>query len=539
VKLRLLAACCAALVLSGCGARSAETRDPNVVVCGWISAPEGFDPVTTISSAARMIEDVIYSTVVDIGPDQLPRWSTSFASKIDISPDGRRYVLHLRRNARWPDGVPITAADVVFSLDLAANKYTLAGWSSDFALMRSTKALDKYTVELRLDSPSPPFLENALSEAYILPKHILGRYPGRSEAEAKFVNTDADFAQHPVPSGPFRVERVVPDSYLILAPNPAYWGPKPHLHEIAFRVYPQQDSLYAAVDAGEVDVTDIPPNLWRVHKRLRGDHRAVTWPWNVAFSLLPNFHDPNMPFVRERAVRQAMLYAIDRKFIVSGIMSGEADVLNGPIPSFSPFYDKRVAQYRYDPARARKLLDDAGWRLNSGVRMKNGHALRFTLKTGGASDAVASNIAELIQANLHAVGIDCELDNEELQTFFSDVNGGKFQFALRGTILNAYPDDYRRFDSTQTRANGGYNLGYYDNRQVDQAIDAARTAPDPRRARAALDRYQELAAVDLPTLYLYSNRLGAIVPSRMTGFQLTPLSPAALPMGLQFWRFKK
>ncbi|MGZ3496290.1 MAG: ABC transporter substrate-binding protein [Vulcanimicrobiaceae bacterium] len=536
---RLAAALCAAAVLAGCGARSAETRDPNIVVCGWIAAPEGLNPVTSIGSAATMMEHLIYSTVVDLGPEMLPRWSTSFASKIDITNDGKRYTLHLRRNGRWPDGTPITSRDVVFSLKLVANPSVLAGNSGDFALMYGVKALDPYTVELRLKHPSPPFLENALYEAYVLPEHVLGKYAADSEQEAKFVNADSAFAQHPMESGAFRIKRMVPDSYLILAPNPGYWGAKPYLNEIAFRVYPQQDSLYAAVDAGEVDVTDIPPNLWRVHDRLRGDHKAVTWPWNVAFYLLPNYKDASISFVRDRSVRQAMMYAINRDFIVKGLMSGEADVLDGPIPKFSPYFDASVQRYGYDPARARALLDAAGWKLVNGVRMKNGKPLRFTLKTGGATDAVASNIAELIQANLRSVGIDCVLQNEELQTFFADLHGSKFQFALRGVILNPHPDDYKWFDSSQTRANGGYNLGSYDNPQVDRAIEAARTASSPQAARGALDKYQQLASRDLPALFLYSNRLGAIVPSRMTGYELTPLAPAALPMGLQFWRLRR
>jgi peptide/nickel transport system substrate-binding protein len=536
---RLLASLCGIAVLAGCGARSAETRDPNIVVCGWIAAPEGLNPVTSVGSASRMIEDLIYSKVVDIGSDLMPRWSTSFASKILITDSGKRYILHLRRNGRWRDGRPITSSDVVFSIKLTANPAVFAGFSSDFTLMQSVRALDRYTVELRLKRASPPFLVNALDEAYIVPEHVLGKYPPDSEEEAKFVNADAQFAQHPMESGPFRIERLVPDSYLVIAPNPGYWGPKPYLSEIAFRVYPQQDSLYAAVDAGEVDVTDIPPNLWRVHDRLRGDHKAVTWPWNVAFYLLPNFKDPGVPFMRERAVRQAMMYAIDRDFIVKGIMSGEADVLDGPIPKFSPYFDSRVQRYPYDPARARTLLDAAGWRLVNGVRMKDGKPLRFTLKTGGASDAVASNIAELIQANLRAVGIDCVLQNEEIKTFFADLHGTKFQFALRGVILNPYPDDYKWFDSSQTRENGGYNLGSYDNPQVDRAIETARTAASPQAARTALDQYQELAASDLPVLFLYSNRLGAIVPSRMTGYDLTPAAVAALPMGLQFWRLRR
>jgi peptide/nickel transport system substrate-binding protein len=231
-----------------------------------------------------------------------------------------------------------------------------------------------------------------------------------------------------------------------------------------------------------------------------------------------------------------MMYAIDRKFIINGLMSGQADVLNGPVPSFSPYYDPHVHTYAYDPAKARSMLDAAGWHLRGGVRMKDGQAMRITLKTGGATDAIASNIAELIQANFKAVGIDCVLQNEELQTFFVDLHESRFQLALRGVILPPYPDDYKFYYSTQTRANGGYNLGFYSNPQVDRAIYDARTASTPALARAALDRYQEIASVDLPAIYLYSNRLGAVVPPNMTGYDLDPLAPAALPMGLQFWR---
>lgn len=528
------------LLLGGCGARSAETHNPNIMILGWIAGPDGFNPYVTIGSAATMIEDLIYTPLVDLGPDMRPRWSTSLAYAVDITDGGKRYVLHLRRNARWTDGAPMTAKDVVFTILLESNPHVVAGQTSQFTLMRSIRALDPYTVEIRLSQPSPPFLENALSRnaTLLLPEHVLGKYPPGSEAEAKFVNADTEFSQHPVTGGAWNIERNVSDSYLILKRNPTYWGPMPHLNEVAFRVYPQQDSLYAAVDAGEVDVTDIPPNLWRVHTRLRGDHKFINWPWNVTFLLLPNYHDPAIPWIHDPRVKQAMMYAIDRRFITQGIMSGQADILNGPIPSFSPYYDRSIRTYAYDPEKARQLLDAAGWHMHGGVRTKDGVPMRVTLKTGGATDAVASNIAELIQAEFKAVGIGCTLDNEEIQTFFVDLHNSRFQLALRGVILPPYPDDYEFYYSKMTRANGGYNIGFYSNPQIDKAIVDARTAPSAALSRAALNRYQQLASDDLPVIYLYSNRLGAVVPRNLTGYDLDPLAPAALPMGLQFWQRK-
>ncbi|MDQ2909188.1 MAG: peptide ABC transporter substrate-binding protein [Candidatus Eremiobacteraeota bacterium] len=525
------------LLAPGCGARSAETRDPNAIVCAWIGGADGFNPLVATSSASQMVYHLIYSALVDMDSrsDMRPNWPTSLISHVDIQDGGKRYVLHLRRGVRWSDGTPLLADDVVFSVRLIANPGLPESNPGDFSLMRSVRALDDHTIELRLASPSPPFLENALGETFVLPKRILRRYPADSKAEAKFVIGDAAFSQHPVISGPWRIERSVRDSYLILTPNPRYWGRRPLLDEIAFRVYPEQDSLYAAVAAGEVDVTDIPPQLWRVRRRLRGNYTFVDWPWNVAFTLVPNYHDPAIPWMSDPLVKRAMMYALDRQFMIDGILSGQGDVLNGPLPTFSPYYDRSVATYRYDPAQARRLLEADGWKLRGNVRMKAGKALRITLKTEGATDAVGSAIAELIQANFRAVGIDCSLDNEELQTFFNDELSSNFQLALTGVILLPYPDGYKRDYSTQTRANGGYNEGFYSNPHIDRAIETARTAPSPRIARAALDRYQELASHDLPRLYLYSNRLGAVVPRNLSGYVLTPLSPAALPMGLEFW----
>ncbi len=294
----------AAALPAACGARSAETRNPNVIVAGWIAGPDSFNPLTAIGSAAKMIRDVIYTPLIDIGPNLLPRWSTSLAYRVDVGDRGTRYVLHLRRNARWSDGASLTAKDVVFSILLGDNPGLIEGNSSDFGLMKSVRAVDAHTVEVRLSKPSPPFLEDALGETFPLPSHVLGRYPPLSQAEARFVNGDVAFAQRPITSGPFRIVRNVPDLYLILGANPLYWGRRPYVDEIAFRVYPQQDSLYAAVDAGEVDVTDIPPNLWRVHKRLRGRHKFVNWPWNVTFLLLPNYRDPAIPWIHDPQVKQ-------------------------------------------------------------------------------------------------------------------------------------------------------------------------------------------------------------------------------------------
>jgi peptide/nickel transport system substrate-binding protein len=484
-----------------------------------------------------MIEDQIFAPLVDLDARMQPRWSNSLATRIEIADRGTRYLLHLRP-ARWSDGTSLDARDVAFTLLLQANPSVISGYGSDFALMTSARALDARTVEIRLSHASPPFLLDALGETLPLPEHLLAKFAPGSKAEADFVNTDASFAQHPVVSGPYRIAVHVPDSYLILERNPAYWGAPAYLARVAYRVYPQQDSLYAAIDAGEADVTNIPPALWRVHDRLRGDHRVVTWPWNVRFQLLMNFADSRTAFFREKTVRRAMLTAIDRDFIVNGILAGQANVLDGPLPSFSPYFNRRLPHVAYSPAAAAALLDANGWHLRGGVREKNGVALRFTLKTGGATDAVASNISELIQANLKAVGIDCILQNEELQTFFQDVNNSKFQMALQGRILGPYPDDYIYFGSGQTHANGGNNYGSYDSPTVNRWIVAARTASNDAAARAALDRYQAAIADDPPALWLYSNRLAAVIPARLTGYDLSPRAAAALPQGVQFWRLK-
>src|SRR5579872_241177 len=526
-----------ALLLVGCGARSAETHDPNMVIAGWIAGPKGFIPYVTIDSPSTMIENQIYSPLIGLGSDLRPRWSASLSYKVDVTNGGKRYVLHLRRGAFWADGAPMDARDVVFTLELETNPALPSAPSGDFALMRSVRALNGYTVEVLLSKPSPPFLENALaSDTLILPAHVLAKYPPASQAEAKFLIGNGSFSQHPLVGGPFRVMRNVADSYLILVPNPTYWGPKPHISKIAFRVYPEQDSLYAAADAGEIDVTDIPPNLWHVHDRLRGQHKFVTWPWNVIFRLVPNYHSPEIPWMRDVRVRQAFMYAIDREFIASGIMNGQANVLNGPVPAFSPYYDPHTHQYPYDPARARALLDAAGWHMQGSVRMKDGSTLRIVLKTGGATDAVASNVAQLVQANLQAVGIQCTLQNEEIQTFFSDYHASNFELALQGVILPPYTDDYKYYDTKETPSVGGSNYVYYSNPQLDRAMEAARVASSPAQARADLDRYQDLASEDVPVIFLYSMRLGAVVPPGLSGYDLYPLAPAALPMGLQFWQ---
>ena len=524
----------ATFALAGCNARLAETRNPDLVVTAWIAGPAGFNPLTTTSSSSRMIKEMIFTPLLDLDPQMHPRWSTSLATSIDITDNGTRYLIHLRP-ARWSDGAPLDAADVVFTLLLTANPGVVPGDASDFVLMKSVREIDARTVEVRLTQASPGFLLNSLGETAPLPKHILGKFDAGSVVEADFVNKDADFAQNPIYSGPFRIERYAPDAYLILARNPSYWGKPSILPEIAFRVYPQQNSLYAAVDAGEIDVTGIPPQLWRVHDRLKGNHRFVTWPWNVVFMLLPNFADPHIAFIKDRTVRQAMMYAMNREFITAGIMDGQADVSRGPIPAFSPYYNKQLAAYPYDPAKANALLEADGWKLHNGVRMKNGVALRITLKTGGATDAVASNVAELIQDNFKAVGIDCMLQNEELQTFFDDIDHSSFQLALRGRILLPYPDDFRDYDSSQTRANGGSNFGSVDIPALDAAMRAARTAPTLAASRAALDRYQVIGNRELPVLYLYSNRLAAVVPKNLEGIGLSPIAAAALPQDPQFW----
>ena len=388
-----------------------------------------------------------------------------------INADGTTITYHLRHGVVFSDGVPLTAADVVYTWRQIMNSKNNVPYRFPNDQASSVDALDPFTVIVRLKEPSAPFISSFMvngQRGSILPKHLLEQYADLNQTP---------FNLRPVGSGPFTVARWQPGVLLSMAANPRYWRGLPKLREIRYLIIPQQNSLLSALRSHEVDLYwDMPEQQYALVKSLEG-FRVTKTPI-AAFEHI-TFNCRRAPFDDVR-VRRAVAFAIDWRALAENVYLGLDSPGMADIPPASWAADPAVKPYSHDLAKARALLSQAGWTPGSdGVLQKLGKALAVDISTtNGATTRASAEV--LIQQNLRDVGIDVQVRNYPASMLFAAagaggiLNTGKFDLALYGWVKNADPDDTQTIGPDYVPPNGGNHSGYAD-RQIGQWLHAATT----------------------------------------------------------------
>ena len=479
-----------ALAFSAACAGEPRADDTAVIASG--ADLESANPLVTIHPLARQVQRfVLFVTLARYDAQLAPQ--PYFARSWRFSPDRRALTLWLVSSLRWDDGVPTTAADVAFTLDVARNPATGFPRASDLAQLSSVSADDDSTVTLRFATPQPRF-PSILCELPIVPAHRLAHtQPGAMRADT--------FAVHPIGNGPFRFVKRVAGQRWELARNDAFppvMGGAPKLRRLIIAVIDEAATKFAGLTSGELDLAGISPAMAPLVSRdplLRVIEYPVLQSYGIVFNAArPPFDDPR--------VRRALSLAIDRRRIVAVAVHGFGEPSSEPIPSSHPYGAASAATL--DTARANSLLDAAGWRLGpDGVRHRGTQSLAFELLTVGSSDNAAE---QLIQSDLARVGARVAIRQRELASFLA---------AARATP--------RAFDALYTGIPGDLSLSYlsamFDSRFAGGALDyagfheprldtlllAARGAPDAE-ARARWSDVQRELDGTTPVAWIYHAR---------------------------------
>ncbi len=496
-RLRRLVTVAGALLL--CAAcQAGAPADPAVLTVGLRTGPNTLDPRLGGDAVSQRVSELIFSPLMVIGPDL--RATPHLAERLD-NPDPLTYVAHLRHGVRFHDGRALTAADVVYTFNALLDPAFVSPLKGAYSVLASVTAPDDFTVVFRLREPFAAF-----PIQLVLPPIVPA---GSGEA----------MRTHPVGTGPYRFVEYATDDHVRLAAYADYFLGRPANAGLVLKVVPDDTMLGLELRRGSVDlvVNDLMPDI--VHQLTRDPAlQAHTTP-GVDFSYLAfNLRDP---VLRDRRVRQAIGYAIDRQAIVDYLRRGLGRLATGLVPSQSPVFTADVRQFTHDPARAMALLDDAGYPDPDGP----GPRMRFRLSLSTSTAEEARLQCAIIQEHLRRVGIDVEVRSSEFATFYQDVVQGRFQlFTLQwvgGSMVD--PDILRRvYHSSQTPP-AGFNRGFYDNPEVDRLLDEASTAASDDDRRRAYVAVQRLVADDAVYIPIW-NKTNVIVARRgLTGVTLGPL----------------
>ncbi len=425
----------------------------------------------------------------DLQPDLAESW--------EVSPSSDVFTFTLRADARWHDGLRITADDVLFTIGLLQNP-DLPILPDLAALWRSVLAtkVDDRTIVLKLSEPYAAFPDYTTVRWFgVLPKHYWQRYNPRDMIHAQ-LNTQ------PIGSGPFRVTEV-DSQHLRLEPVPGGFAKQPYLDALEFRFFPDYASILAAAGRGEIQgVSRILPENMAEAEAMPG-LQLFTSPLPGYSLILLNLSSPNAPFLADKNVRQALAYGLDRNKLVGDVLNGAGIVANSPILPGTWASNPDVPAYDYDPARARKLLDEAGWvdTDGDGVRDKDGKPMEFILHTDDAP--MSQKIGQAIARDWQALGVKATPQAVSFAGLVSDLLVQR-NYAAAVTSLEYIgdPDPYPLWHSTQLPPTGQNYTGW-SNRQADIVMEQARRTAD-RELRAQLyKQFQTLFTDDLPAILLY------------------------------------
>ncbi len=486
------------LTLAGCP-RAAWPPDTAVLLVE--TPPETLDRRLALTSVAENVSgNLIEPGLVAIADDGLP--VPDLAERIE-TPDDHTYEITLREGLRFQDGSPLSADDVVATYESLRDPALGSPLASKYRELTKVEALDARTVRFTLDHPFAPFLVDL----------VMGIVPARRQAAP----SAHDFGRAPIGAGPFRFESWVDEEHLLLAANPSYWRGKPALGHLLVQTVRDETTRALQLMHGKADfcIGAMSPPLFGVLGQ-SPILDILSVPGADTAYLMFQLDDP---VLREVRVREAIASAIDRAGIVRYKFLGHARVGASLLPPGNWAIDEALVPPPFDPAKAKRLLDEAG-------HPRLGEAPRFVLNYRTSTDRFRRSIAQVISDQLEDVGIGVHLTPLEFGTFFQEIRKGNFQLAsLKWPVVE--PDLLSWVFaswSIPTPDNGylGANRGHYRNAELDDLLDRARMELGRDDRREAYLASQRIVARDLPYVILWHEDSNAIVRKGYRGFHVSP-----------------
>ena len=429
--------------------------------------------------------------------DEKGDWQPDLAESWEAGPDSDVFTFTLRSDIRWHDGLRITADDVLFTVQLMQDPDlpVLPDLANLWRSVIATKEDDR-TIVFHLSQPYAAFPDYVTLRWFgVIPKHYWERY-----APADIPN--AQLNTQPIGSGPFKLVEI-DSQHARLEPVLSQFEEPPYLDALEFRFFPDYPSILAAAEAGEVHgVSRILPEYQKQAEAIP-DLQMFTSPMPGYTMALFNFDSSNAPFLAEQAVRQALAYGVDRDKLLTEIIPGVGLKADSPILPGTWAYNPDIPRYSYDPARAKQLLEDAGWvdTNNDGVREKDGQELAFTILSDDAPHSIA--ISQTLVQNWARIGVKATPQPVSFTGLVTDFLVPRdFDAALVSVELIGDPDPYPMWHSSRISPQG-QNFGGWNNREADILMEQARLTGDRDERRQLYFEFQRIFATDLPAILLY------------------------------------
>jgi peptide/nickel transport system substrate-binding protein len=479
---------------------------------GLAGSPQYLNPVLSQYNAVdEVLSALLFNglTRLDEQGDVVP----DLAESMEVSEDGLTYDFRLKPGLTWHDGAPVTARDVLYTVGvMQADDFPGIPWLGE--LWRTVKVTapdgpDGLRVQFKLEQPLASFAD--YTSIGLLPAHLWEKVP-----VAEIMNSQ--YNTRPIGTGPFELKEITA-TRAEFVPNPRYPGPEPYLAGLTFRFYPDHQSLLPAYERGEIDgISWIWPEDTDTVSRW-DDLQLFSAPMSGYTLIYLNLENSNLPFFKERAVRQALLYGLDRQALIDKTLHGQGLVADSPVLPGTWAYDSETPQYPYDIEKAKALLDGAGWvdSDGDGVRDKDGVKLAFIL-LGDNQDMVES-----VATQWAKIGVQAAPQPVTIAGLIGDFLVPRtYDAAIVHWEQTGDPDPYPLWHSTQIQA--GQNYAGWNDRATDEAIEKARSLTDRAARLEYYKQFQRIFAQEVPALLLYHPVYSYGVRSKVHDVQMGPLN---------------
>ena len=474
-------------------AAEGSTGGEKVITMAQTGDWDTFMPMNTTNAGADNVIELMFDRLMVIntdgtfGPRLAESWETNEAQD--------KITYHLNENAKWQDGEPVTAEDVVYSAQVAS--------SSEFNYLRrirmqyfagtdetgcetgtdsiEVKALDDHTVEFTLKTPMDPAIIYALvnRDFFIMPKHLLGDI-----SDTDLVN-DA-FWQKPVGSGPCIFDSMESGVSIEFKANKDYYLGAPDFDRLVFKKV-QSSNLLSGLMSGDIDVlsgnSQIPLADWEAAKNTQG----------IVAKSVPTFAYQYMAMNTSRDyltedVRHAISLAINRQVIVDQLLQGEARIAIGPLAEDHPYFDEKLLPIEYDPEKAKSMLEAAGWDSN--------RELEVMVSTG---NEVREKSAILIQQDLQKIGIKTKIQTLDFPTLLTNARNGDYDLCFIGSAGSVDPSE------SVPNVTAGYmnNFAQLSDPTLGQIGESGAKEITFEARKKIYDQYQEELFKQMPMAFLY------------------------------------
>jgi peptide/nickel transport system substrate-binding protein len=466
------------------------------------NSPTNLDRRIGTDAMSERIGSLIFDSLVrmDAHYEMRPWLATSWTQEQDAQTGAKDWVFHLRDGVRFQDGRPLGAEDVAWTINSVRDGSLVTSKAGAFAKVLRAEVRDRLTVVLRMKEDDASLLFN-LSDG------LFGVVPKGS---------GKDFGRKPIGSGPFRFVSAEQDNDVVVERNPDYWGaaigaPAAKIERVRFAVIPDAVTVALELEKGSVDIASNQLTLDMVHALEGRSGLAIETSLGSPVMYL-NFNVARGPLSDVR-VRQAIACAMDRAAMVHAVWRDKARLADTllPVGHWAAAPEDQLAHWPHDAARARALLDAAGYRAD-----RDGVRLRLEMKI--STDETTRLLAEILQSQLHDVGIQLTLRSSEFGTFYSDVTSGRFEmYALRWIGSNEDPDIFRYALGSDRFPPKGANRGHYSNARVDELLAAAAKTTDESARKTDFLEVQKILAEELPAIPLWYPNNEVVHSTRMRG----------------------